>query len=343
MSPLRIAVLNDYSILEALALAGKGVYPAHHSWGVSAFESLGLRVGPAPFFGTGLLASFKSQLALLLRQRDYDVVYSACQSETWLLARLRRWGLFSRPIVAVVHHPINGRLRGGRAFVNGHDRLLFLSREACVHTTRQYPEHAGQCQTLDWGVDLGFYDHAVAAPHGHGKGYFVSAGKANRDHDTLARCAAQGGHATVIICSEGTRPRVEASPHVTVLSEASGHGIPYADLVGIYCDARAVVIPLQHVHMLAGLTSLLDAMACGKPVIMTRNTFIDLDIEALGFGLWVPAGDADALAQAMRTLAQDDALAHRMGRRARQFAQEHYSYPRFAALVADALAQQVTP
>lgn len=340
MSPLRIAVLNDYSILEALALAGQGLYPAHHSWGVSAFEALGLRTGPAPFSGTGLLASFKSQWALWRQQRDYDVVYSACQSETWLLARLRRWGLFGRPIVAVVHHPINGRLRGGRAFVTGHDQLLFLSREACAHAVRLYPEHAGRCQTIDWGVDLDFYDRAAPAPHPHGSGYFVSAGKANRDHDTLARVAADGAHATVVICSEATRPRHDASPHVTVLSEASGHGVSYVDLVGIYRDARAVVIPLQQVHMLAGLTSLLDAMACGKPVIMTRNTFIDLDIEALGFGLWVPAGDAAALAAAMDRLAKDDELAQRMGHRARQFAHDHYSHARFAAAVAGVLTGQ---
>jgi len=91
--------------------------------------------------------------------------------------------------------------------------------------------------------------------------------------------------------------------------------------------------PLAHVVGLAGLTSLLDAMACGRPVIMTRNALVDIDIEALGFGIWVPAGDKHALGQAMRRMAEDDELVRVMGLKARAFAEEHYRYEAFAKKV----------
>lgn len=329
--PLRVAVLNDYSIPEAMRLTALGQYPAHHTWGVSLLDKLGGRCVLAPSHGSGLKGSLRNQLALWWRQHQFDVVYAACQSETWLLARLRRIGLFRRPLVAVIHHPITGRVRGGRAFVTGHDRLLFLSRQVCDQTLVAYPEMAGRCEAIDWGVDLDFYDQLAPPAHALGHGYFISAGKANRDHDALATCAIEGRHPTVIVCSANTKPSAAPDPHVTVVHDESGHAATYTQLTGMFRDARAIVIPLKDVGLLAGLTSLLDAMACGKPVIMTRNAFVDLDIEAHGFGMWVPAGDQAALRHAMDRLAQDDQLTHDMGCKARAFAQAHYSYGTFSS------------
>lgn len=330
---MRVAVLNDYPISTALRLIEEGSYPAQHSWGASLFKALGAQAVVFPFHGANLRASLRTQLAVLLQQHRFDVVYSACQSETWLLARLRTIGLFRKPIVAVIHHPISGRLRGGARFVRGHDRLLFLSRLACEHARAAWPNLQDRMETVDWGVDLDFYDKQPAWAHGYGRDYFVSAGKANRDHQLLADCAAQGQHRTVIVCSELTRPHQVDAGCVTVVSDRSGHALNYGQLTSVYRDARAIVIPMQDVQGLAGLTSLLDAMACGKPVIMTRNASVDIDIEALGFGIWIDAQDARSLRQAMDRLASDDALVSQMGLKARAFAQNAYRYEAFARTV----------
>lgn len=329
-NPMRVAVLNDYSIATALALIAKKSYPAQHSWGASLFEAMGAKAVVFPFHGAKLSASLRTQLSVLLQQHRFDVVYSACQSETWLLSRLRTLGLFRKPIVAVIHHPISGRLRGGSRFVEGHDSLLFLSRLACEHARSAWPAQQARMDTIDWGVDLDFYDQQPAWDHGFGQGYFISAGKANRDHQLLADCAAQGRHRTVIVCSAQTRPQQADATCVTVVSDQSGHALSYAQLTSVYRDARAIVIPMQHVQGLAGLTSLLDAMACGKPVIMTRNASVDIDIETLGFGIWIDPQDADSLRQAMDRLAADDELVARMGRKARAFAKTDYRYDAFA-------------
>lgn len=330
---MRVAVLNDYPISTALRLIDEGSYPAQHSWGASLFTALGAQAVVFPFHGANLRASLRTQLAVLLQQHRFDVVYSACQSETWLLARLRTLGLFRKPIVAVIHHPISGRLRGGARFVRGHDRLLFLSRLACEHARGVWPALQDRMETIDWGVDLDFYDKQPAWTHGFGRDYFVSAGKANRDHQLLADCAAQGQHRTVIVCSELTRPQQVDASCVTVVSDRSGHALSYGQLTSVYRDARAIVIPMQDVQGLAGLTSLLDAMACGKPVIMTRNASVDIDIEALGFGIWIDAQDAQSLRKAMDRLATDEALVTRMGLKAREFAQSAYRYETFARTV----------
>lgn len=330
---LRIAVLNDYPMVQALTLARQGQYPAHHTWGASLFEDLGAQITVPAFHGAGLWGSLRTQIGVFWRQRAIDVVFAACQSETWLLARLRNLGLFRCPIVAVVHHPIKGRLRGGRLFVKGHDQLSFLSRSARDEAVRCWPDVARHAEVISWGVDLDFYDRQDHWRHPYGQGYFVSAGKANRDHQTLADCAAIVQHRTLIVCSAGTRPSHADAEWVTVVGDRSGHALTYGQLTSVYRSARAIVIPLAHVVGLAGLTSLLDAMACGRPVIMTRNALVDIDIEALGFGIWVPAGDKHALGQAMRRLAENDDLVRVMGLKARAFAEEHYRYDAFAKRV----------
>lgn len=330
---MRVAVLNDYPMETALKLIAEGSYPAQHSWGASLFSALGAQPVVFPFHGAKLSASLRTQLSVLMQQHRFDVVYSACQSETWLLARLRTLGLFRKPIVAVIHHPISGRLRGGSRFVRGHDRLLFLSRLACEHARQTWPDAQPRMETVDWGVDLDFYDRQPRWDHGLGQGYFVSAGKANRDHQLLADCAKHGQHPTVIVCSAQTRPHDADASFVKVVSDQSGHALNYGQLTSVYRDARAVVIPMQHVEGLAGLTSLLDAMACGKPVIMTRNASVDIDIEAHGFGIWIDAQDGRSLTDAMNRLAQDDELVRVMGLKARAFAQSAYRYEAFASKV----------
>lgn len=335
---LRIAVLNDYPIEQALLLESRGEYPAHHTWGASLFEQLGALAVIATFPGAGLWPSFRRQLFVLFNQHRFDVVYAACQSETWLLSRLRYLGLFWRPIVAVIHHPMKGRLRGGRSYVLGHDRLLFLSQRACQEAVAELPACVPICQAISWGVDLAFYDRQQRWEHDYGAGYFVSAGKANRDHQTLADAAAQAKLHTLIVCSSDTMPSRSDPEWVAVRGADSGQTLTYGQLTSVYRSARAVVIPLVHVTGLAGLTSLLDAMACGLPVIMTRNALIDIDIEALGFGIWVPPGDVSALRNAMTRLAQDDDLVRSMGEKARAYAKRSYGYQDFAQTIVSTCA-----
>jgi glycosyltransferase involved in cell wall biosynthesis len=97
-------------------------------------------------------------------------------------------------------------------------------------------------------------------------------------------------------------------------------------------EARVLAIPLfESKGSLAGLTSLVDAMALGKPVIMTRNPYIDLDIEACGIGKWVDPGDVDGWADAIDWFDRHPDESHEMGRRARALVDEQgYNSASFA-------------
>ncbi|SKC94043.1 Glycosyltransferase involved in cell wall bisynthesis [Paraburkholderia hospita] len=78
----------------------------------------------------------------------------------------------------------------------------------------------------------------------------------------------------------------------------------------------------------------IEAMGCGKPVIVFEGTSLPEVTFAPECGIAVPMGDAAALAGAIRHLVVDEDDRKKRGLRARQLAEEHYS----AELYADRLA-----
>jgi len=100
--------------------------------------------------------------------------------------------------------------------------------------------------------------------------------------------------------------------------------------VRIYKDAYAIAIPLNETDALAGLTSLMDAMAMGRPVIMTRNPYVDIDIDALGIGIWVDTGDISGWKSAISKLLADPMMALEMGERARRLCEKGFNIRQFS-------------
>jgi glycosyltransferase involved in cell wall biosynthesis len=79
---------------------------------------------------------------------------------------------------------------------------------------------------------------------------------------------------------------------------------------------------------------LVEAMACGIPVVGSDSGEIPRVVGDAG--LIVPEGDADALAEAIRSLYEDDELRVALGRRGRQRILEHFTHERVARLTYEA-------
>jgi glycosyltransferase involved in cell wall biosynthesis len=93
---------------------------------------------------------------------------------------------------------------------------------------------------------------------------------------------------------------------------------------------------------LAGLTSLTDALGCGKPVIMTRHPLIDIDLEKEGIGRWVNPGDVTGWIDALCWFRDNPGEAAAMGNRALQLARERFNSKRFAEQIAGILSETLT-
>ena len=67
-----------------------------------------------------------------------------------------------------------------------------------------------------------------------------------------------------------------------------------------------------------------DYMAAGRPVLLAIDGVIREVVERAGAGVFVPPGDPDALAAAVRDLAANPSSVAEMGRRGRAYVKEHF-------------------
>jgi glycosyltransferase involved in cell wall biosynthesis len=84
-------------------------------------------------------------------------------------------------------------------------------------------------------------------------------------------------------------------------------------------------------------TKLLEYMACERPVIVAVDGQARQIVEEAGAGLFVEPEDADALAEAVRTLSADAEQRHRMGVSAREFIVSRFARERTARKYIDVL------
>lgn len=106
--------------------------------------------------------------------------------------------------------------------------------------------------------------------------------------------------------------------------------IAHDQLPAYYQACEFLVLPSTCESETFGIVQL-EAMASGKPVISTRLPTGVSWVNRHGVtGLLVPPADAEALADAMNRLLEDDALRRRMGEAARRYAHARFTRQRMA-------------
>ena len=333
----RVLVLNNYPLDEVWEEVRRGEKPDHHLFGINHFGALGYEVRIVPFAQSQALqwlermltrVRFPIPLGALDRQwsgwrllREADLIYAPCGNETTLLSYLRSIGLLSTPIVSLQHHALNrGRMASLREpwirrQIRGTDALPALSRQVADEVNARNGSSSKKSCVLPWGPDATFYPSTDTAGEG-----VVAAGRTGRDFLAFGRAASEAQCPAEIICMEyDVRPEFgEFAANVKITTPKSGGVFTYPEMMQQLLTARVLAIPLfDDPGSLAGLTSLLDAIGLGKPVIMTRHPLIDVDIEALGIGRWVEPNDVVGWRDAIRWFDAHPAESREMGRHAR--------------------------
>jgi glycosyltransferase involved in cell wall biosynthesis len=171
-----------------------------------------------------------------------------------------------------------------------------------------------------------------------------SVGSERRDYPTLLK-ALQGLElrAELAVGSTMLRPAGDSSAEFAMITRQTVGGglspnvrmrqqVNAQDMRRLYARSRFVVIPLQDVD--AGVTSVCEAMAMGKAVVVTR-TRGQVDVIRHGEqGIYVPPGDPGALRAALQHLLGHPAEAERMGRAGRALVEARHRLDTWVALVA---------
>ena len=119
--------------------------------------------------------------------------------------------------------------------------------------------------------------------------------------------------------------------------------LAHRELRDLYARARVVVVPLQDVEFDAGVTTITEAMAMGKAVVVTRSRG-QVDVVRDGeTGLYVPPGDPGALRAAVERLLDDPEEADRMGRAGRELAESRHTLDGWVSAVAGVVSGNPAP
>ena len=219
-------------------------------------------------------------------------------------------------------------------------------------------------RVVPYQVDTEFWRAPPVPGDGRIRPFVVAVGSESRDYGTLAKaiaeldidvCIAAGSH-----WARKTAPFAGRPLNAEYIREA----LPFADLRDLYQRADIVVVPLHAVNNQSGVTTILEAMSMGRPVIVTAtegqrevvkgplvtadglHRLITSDRGPTAFGAlaspatgyYVSVGDAAGLSEAIRQLATDPAERRRLGDGGRSSAIETFTVERFAERIAEELA-----
>lgn len=265
-------------------------------------------------------------LAQLRITRSGLPVYAVAPGLVRALARLRRRRLWGAPVVAVVHPSVFLQDRVDPTILGLDVALTFSERIYGQMIDLGRSEHTTKLAT--WGPDLAFQAYQNAGD----EGFVFSSGRTLRDRATLVEALRRSGHPSVF----WSDVRTELPPNGEELVGPRSH----ADIVSVMRRSAVVAIPLAaQTHSVAGIAELNDALALGKPIVMTRSEYVDVDIERIGCGVWVQPGDIGGWESALAYVMEDDRRRAAMGLRGNTYASNYWNAARFGEAVTSAVRE----
>jgi glycosyltransferase involved in cell wall biosynthesis len=205
-----------------------------------------------------------------------------------------------------------------------HTTFCVLSRAELDRFPRTWGVEPSRVTFTPFTVTL--EENQIAAPAPSGDAVFAG-GNSLRDYRPLLDAAA-GIPAPVVLATKQIAQTARLPANVR-----SGP-LPHAEYVRELCRARVVVVPLaENRWRSAGQQTYLNAMALGKPVVVTDTMGVRDYVEDGITGIVVAPGDARAMGEAVRWVldpANAESVAA-MTQRARQVARERFSLDRYLA------------
>ena len=277
----------------------------------------------------------------LCRRQSYDVVHVHWAMPHALFGWIARWTCRARIVTTFYGVELRwtrsrlGPLRWMiRRAARSSDRAVAISR-----STQADVQQLGRPDVLVIPYGVGIAAEPRTTTPGSGTPFtilFVGRLVARKGVEVLLRALSRMApqlDARAVVVGEGPElePLRALAAHVGVASRVTFTGrIAWDALASAYRTASVVVLPavLDDRGDTEGLgVVLLEAMQLGVPVVGSDLGGIPDIVEHETSGLLVPSGDADALAAALVRLAQDPALAARLGEAGRIRATELFGWP----------------
>ncbi len=209
-----------------------------------------------------------------MRRNKYDVVIShGAQS-----------GLIYEMLASFTHKkPLHvmfdiGGLNGARINKTETPIIKFALRKApviIVHASRQldfykdfYPNLSKKTYFVPFGTDFDYFNRVSG--NDHVKHQFISVGYAKRDYQTLCDAfvrADTGDYTLCIVGDTSLSNKYKEFENIQFFPK-----VPISKLLEMTVESAAVFVPLPEYKYSYGQMTILQSMAMGKPLIVTRTT-----------------------------------------------------------------------
>jgi glycosyltransferase involved in cell wall biosynthesis len=278
----------------------------------------------------------------------------------WALARLKRvsfvlevrdlWPAFAEEVGVLRNRVLIGASRWLERFLYQHaDRIVVNSPGFIEHIRAR---GGARIDTVPNGADVGMFTvegDGAEFRQAHGlesKFVVLYAGAHGLSNDlgvvldAAARLQDAPQIAIVLLGDGKDKPSLQA--RAQELELANVHFVPplpKAQMTQALAAADACLAILKPVKLYGTVypNKVFDYMAAGKPVLLAIDGVIRKVVEDAGGGVFVPPGDAAALADAIRNMAADPEPARRMGAAGRAYVQQHFDRATLAAQMESAL------
>ncbi|WP_299269714.1 glycosyltransferase [uncultured Prevotella sp.] len=351
---MKVYFYHTQNIQYCLSRMQQGEFPSHFLYGACHLSSSGIDVvyhrSPSKEMSRLKTALYTAWRVLTCREH-IDAVYATHYKGLELLILLRAIGIFRKPIVVWHHQPIvtpKSKLRewGGRLFYRGMDRLIFFSQKLVDDSLHSPKANPKRMVVGHWGADLDFYDR-MRSQEKDARFVFIATGKEQRDQHTLIEAFNRTGLPLKLYIGINPDPTVPNPNLDAVRSYKPAANIDVREICGLLpyeialdvAKAQCVAICCKHTRYTAGLTTVVEALALGLPMVCSRNPQIPIDFDREGCGISVEYGDVEGWQRATSYLASHPDEARRMGERGRQIAEERFNDRQCASEVAAVLKE----
>lgn len=211
--------------------------------------------------------------------------------------------------------------------------VIVLTRRLATLVTRAGvpPERV---HVIPSGVRGEWFDGTGAAREGSRTVLFLGRLHRQKGVDVLLRAAALVPGVQVVLAGDGPlRPALEKlADELGIADRVRFAGfVDHDDVPGLLREAALLVMPSRYEEL---GTAVVEAMSCAVPVVASDIGGLPEVVEDGGSGFLVPPGDPPALADAMRLVLGDRALAERLGSRGQELARA-YRWESLAGRVLD--------
>ena len=341
--PLRALYLTSVPWLPAQQNYTRGAGPdPFELWQCLSQQGVDVHLMDAARFPLNPLAKLHSfyqsidpyrSLKVLFAHRDYDLVLVSQDGGATIPIFLRRMVGFKTPILIwdlspAAYWRIRQRIQDH--VIPRVDAILAVHSGQAPYIAKRWGAHV-PVLVVGYPIDTNFWHPRYSEPPEH----ILSVGDdPGRDYPTLVAAMDDVESKLLIRSRQDISIPTASRSSVELLASP----LDYLEYRDIFARSRFIALPLKpHTLNASGITTLAEAFALGKAVVVTDSDGVRDFLHSGENCLAVPAGDPDALRSAMQRLLREPDTCARLGQNARRYAEEHFSRPAFAKHFAEIL------